>query len=245
MPADETLDYAERWLLDSLRVIRPSFAVYQVTVDMTGALRQLEDLRQAGVAASTTHLLVRAAARALAANPALHQVIAGSRRLRPARVDIGLSITGETFIAPVVVLEGADQKSVADLAAETARRVPGVRKADQEKLRSLRKWGRFMPFGFGRRAIMRILFGSPAFRQKSAGTFQVSTAPVEWAATSVFVASGVLVGGQVWSRVVAIDGQPQVRPVMNITLSGDHGVWDGRAAARFLATVKSELEHAS
>jgi pyruvate/2-oxoglutarate dehydrogenase complex dihydrolipoamide acyltransferase (E2) component len=28
----------------------------------------------------------------------------------------------------------------------------------------------------------------------------------------------------------------------SITLSGDHGVWDGRAAARFLAAVQSELE---
>src|SRR4051794_2575360 len=137
MPADESLDHAERWLLDSLRVLRPSFVVYQVTVDMTNALRQLEELRRAGVAASTTHLLVRAAAQGLAANPALHQVIAGSRRLRPQRVDIGLSISGETFIAPVLILEGADQKSVAELAAETARRTPEVRRADQQKLQSL------------------------------------------------------------------------------------------------------------
>ena len=245
MSADDSLDHAERWLLDSLRVLRPSFVVYQVTIDMTNALRQLEELRQAGVAASTTHLLVRAAALGLAANPALHQVIAGSRRLRPARVDIGLSITGETFIAPVLILEGADQKSVAEIAAETARRVPEVRRADQQKLQSLRRWGGWVPFGFLRRAIMRLMFASPAFRQKNAGTFQVSTAPVEWAATSVFVASGVLVGGQVWSRVVAIDGQPQVRPTMSVTLSGDHGVWDGRAAARFLAAVKSALERPS
>lgn len=245
IPADESLDHAERWLLDSLRVLRPSFVVYQVTVDMTAALRQLEELRKGGVAASATHLLVRAAALALAANPALHQVIAGSRRVRPGRVDIGLSITGETFIAPVLVLEGANEKSIAELAAETARRVPEVRRMDQEKLRSLRRWGRLVPFGFLRRAIMRVLFASPGFRQKNAGTFQVSTAPVEWAATSIFVASGVLVGGQVWSRVVAIDGQPQVRPMMAITLSGDHSVWDGRAAARFLATVKTGLEQAS
>jgi pyruvate/2-oxoglutarate dehydrogenase complex dihydrolipoamide acyltransferase (E2) component len=29
---------------------------------------------------------------------------------------------------------------------------------------------------------------------------------------------------------------------MTLTLSGDHGVWDGRAAARFLAAVQGELE---
>ena len=52
-------------------------------------------------------------------------------------------------------------------------------------------------------------------------------------------------GGQVRSRVVAIEGQPAVRPVMTLTLSGDHGVWDGRAAARFMATVKADLESSS
>src|SRR5688572_5245730 len=106
---------------------------------MTRALQQLEGLRRAGTMATATHLLVRAAARALAANPLLHQVIAGSRRRRPARVDIGLSITGETFIAPVLVLEGADQKTVAELAAETARRVPEVQAADREHLRAPRR----------------------------------------------------------------------------------------------------------
>jgi pyruvate/2-oxoglutarate dehydrogenase complex dihydrolipoamide acyltransferase (E2) component len=48
--------------------------------------------------------------------------------------------------------------------------------------------------------------------------------------------------GQVRSQVVAVDGQPAVRPMMTMTLSGDHGVWDGRAAVRFMATVKADLE---
>lgn len=209
---------------------------------MTQALRELDELRRAGVMASTTHQLVRAAAVALAANPALHQLVVGSRRLRPTRVDIGLSVSGETFVAPVLVLEGADRKTVAELAAETALRVPEVQAADREKLRGLRRWGWLAPFGFMRRAIMRLMFGQVGFRRQAAGTFQVTTVPVESSATSVFVAAGVLVGGLVSSRVVVVDGQPAVRSMMTITLSGDHGVWDGRAAARFLAAVRSALE---
>ena len=99
-----------------------------------------------------------------------------------------------------------------------------------------------MPFGFARRAILRLLFSSPQFRRKGTGTFQVSTVPADWALTSTFSTAGVLMGGQVWSRVMVVDGQPAVRPTMILTLSGDHGVWDGRAAARFMAAVKSELE---
>jgi pyruvate dehydrogenase E2 component (dihydrolipoamide acetyltransferase) len=194
------------------------------------------------VQATTTHLLVQAVARALAANPDLHQLIAGNRRHRPDRVDIGLAITAEKFVGAPLVLEGADQKTVPEIAAEIARRVPEVQQADQQMLRTLRRWGWLLPFGFMRRALLRLLFTSPKFRRKGAGTFQVSTVPSDWALTSTFSSAGVLVGGQVRSRVVVIDGEPAVRPVMTLTLSGDHGIWHGQAAARFLAAVKAELD---
>jgi pyruvate/2-oxoglutarate dehydrogenase complex dihydrolipoamide acyltransferase (E2) component len=171
-------------------------------------------------------------------------MIAGTKRYRPERVDIGLSVTGETFVAPVLVIEGADQKTVPEIVAEIAARAPAAREEDQKLLGALRRWGRLVPFGFLRRAILRLLFTSAAFRRKGAGTFQVSTVPGDWAFTSTFATAGVLVGGQIWSRVVAINGQPAVRPVMTITLSGDHGVWDGRAASRFMASVKADLERA-
>jgi pyruvate/2-oxoglutarate dehydrogenase complex dihydrolipoamide acyltransferase (E2) component len=240
--AGEPLDYAERWLRDGLRVLHPALSVLQMTVDMTNATHRIDELRRSGVAATSTHLLVHAAARALANNRGLHQLIAGTKRYRPERVDIGLSVTGETFVAPVLVIEGADQKTLPEIVAEIAARAPAAREEDQKLLGALRRWGWLVPFGFLRRAILRLLFTSAAFRRKGAGTFQVSTVPGDWALTSTFATAGVLVGGQVWSRVVAIDGQPAVRPVMTITLSGDHGVWDGRAAARFLASVKADLE---
>ena len=239
---NEPLDHAERWLRDGLHVLRPALSVYQFSVDMTNALAQLDSLRREGVHASATHLLIRAAARALAANPALHQIVAGRRRYRPGRVDIGLSVAGETFVAPVLVIEGADQKSVAEIAQETATRTPQVRAQDQQMLAALRRWGRLLPFAFLRRALLRLLFSSPTFRRKGAGTFQISMVPSDWALTSTFATAGVLVGGQIASRVVAVDGQAVIRPMMIVTLSGDHGVWDGRAAARFMAAVKSELE---
>lgn len=241
-PRAEPLDHAERWLRDSLQVLRPPFSVLQSSVDMTHALQQLDELRRSGVSASTTHLLVRAAARALAAHPDLHQMIAGSQRHRPARVDIGLSVTGDTFVSPVLVLENADQKSVAMLAAEMTARVPEVRQEDKRKLEALRRWGRLAPWSFLRRALFRWLLTRAAFRRQMAGTFQVTTVPVDWGLSSVFVASGVLVAGQVCQRVVVVDGQPAVRPLMTLTLCADHGVWNGSDATRILAAIKTELE---
>ncbi len=244
-PADETLDYAERWLRDGLAVLRPALSVDQVVADMTEASKRLDELRRRGVQANYTHLLVRAAAVSLARNRALHQILAGNRRHRPARVDIGLSVSGDTFVAPVMVLERANEKSIEELVEEIARRVPEIRDADRQMLALLRRWGRVIPFGWLRRAVLRLLFTSPQFRMKGAGTFQVSTVPADWALTSTFATAGVLVGGQVSSRVIVVEGQPAVRPVMALTLSGDHSIWDGRAAARFLAAVKMELERAS
>lgn len=243
-PRTESLDYAERWMRDGLRSLRPAaVGAYAISVDMSNALRRLDRLRrQAGVRATTTHLLVQATARALAQNPDLHQIIVGTRRHHLGRVDIGLSVSGEIFVDPIVVIEGADKKSVADIAAEIARRVPQVQEDDRKLLRLLRRWGWLVPFGFLRRAVLRMLFSSAAFRRKGAGTFQISTGSVDWVYGSIFSAVGLLIAGEVRSQVIAKDGQPAVCPVMKLTLSCDHGIWDGRGASRFLAAVQTELE---
>jgi len=241
-PAAERLDYAERWLRDGLAVLRPALSVCQVTVDMTGPLAELERLRKSGVAASPTHLLVHAAARVLAGDPQLHQMIAGNVRHRPASVDIGLSVTGETFVSPVLIIEEAETKSVEEIAVETARRAGEARDSDAEFRQMLKKWGWVIPWGWMRRGVLRALNTQPAFRRRAGGTFQISMVPTDWGLTSVFPTGGVLMGGQTIPRVVACNGQPVVRPTMALTLSCDHGVWDGRAAAKFLAGVRTKLE---
>jgi pyruvate/2-oxoglutarate dehydrogenase complex dihydrolipoamide acyltransferase (E2) component len=242
-PGSGSLDYAERWMRDGLRALRPAaVGAYQCTVDMSQALQRLNSLRREGVFATPTHLLVRSTAKALAENPDLHQMITGVRRFRPEQVDIGLSISGEIFVDPVIVVERADQKSVGEIAAEISRRVPEVQEADRKLLRVLRQWGWVIPFGFLRRAILRLLFMSSTFRRKGVGTFQVSTASVDWVFGSVFSTAGLLIAGEVRSQVVVKDGQPAVCPVMKLTLCCDHGVWDGRGASRFLVAVQTELE---
>lgn len=244
-PAEGRLDFADRWLRDGLQVLHPSVSVLQVTVDMTHALERLAILRRAGTAASATHLVVHAVGRTLADNPALHQLIAGNRRVRPTHVDVGLSVAGESFVAPVLVLEGADKKSIEALVEETTRRAPEVRKNDAQMLALLRRIGWLVPLAVLRRALLRLLFRSPGFRRKGAGTFLVSPVAVDWACTAVFATTGVLFPGAVLQKVVAIDGQPVVRPMMTLTLSVDHGVWDGRAATRFISSVKAALERAA
>ncbi len=54
--------------------------------------------------------------------------------------------------------------------------------------------------------------------------------------------AAVLAVGRIADRVVAVDGQPAVRPMMTITLSSDHRVVDGAQAAAFLNDLATALE---
>ncbi|MCU1340152.1 MAG: Dihydrolipoamide acetyltransferase component of pyruvate dehydrogenase complex [Bryobacterales bacterium] len=55
--------------------------------------------------------------------------------------------------------------------------------------------------------------------------------------------AAVLAVGRITDRVVAVNGQPAVRPVMTITLSSDHRVVDGAQAASFLNDLAGALEN--
>ena len=54
--------------------------------------------------------------------------------------------------------------------------------------------------------------------------------------------AAVLAVGRITDRVVPVDGQPGIRPMMTITLSSDHRVVDGAQAAAFLNDLAETLE---
>jgi pyruvate dehydrogenase E2 component (dihydrolipoamide acetyltransferase) len=54
--------------------------------------------------------------------------------------------------------------------------------------------------------------------------------------------AAILAVGSIEDKVVAVGGQPVVRPRMEITLTADHRAVDGATGAQFLATVKEYLE---
>src|SRR5205807_9217134 len=56
--------------------------------------------------------------------------------------------------------------------------------------------------------------------------------------------AGILAVGAMKDRVVAVNGQPAVRPMMTLTLSCDHRVVDGVRGAAFLNDVVDLLKQA-
>jgi pyruvate dehydrogenase E2 component (dihydrolipoamide acetyltransferase) len=57
--------------------------------------------------------------------------------------------------------------------------------------------------------------------------------------------AGILAVGRVADRVIAVDGEPRVRPTIILTLSCDHRKVDGARAARFLSDLAEALEEPS
>jgi pyruvate dehydrogenase E2 component (dihydrolipoamide acetyltransferase) len=54
--------------------------------------------------------------------------------------------------------------------------------------------------------------------------------------------AAILAVGRIADRVVAVDGQPAVRPAMTVAGSFDHRVVDGARAAEFLDTLAALAE---
>ena len=54
--------------------------------------------------------------------------------------------------------------------------------------------------------------------------------------------AAILAVGRIADRVVAIDGQPAIQPMMTLTLSFDHRAVDGARGAQFLGTLADYIE---
>lgn len=235
--------HGERWFLDGFSVIGAPGGVLTRMCNMSRAKVLLARLKEQGIQATYTHLFVRATALALARCPDAHQMVCGYRRLRPARVDIGLSVAGQTSFAPVLVIEDAFAKKLPDLVDFLKEQIPKTREKEARDLAGMRKTGWLVPFGFLRRAILRLLGNLFWFRRKLVGTFQVTVLRDADTVTPLLFYSGAALGvGAVRDRVVAHLGQPVVAPTAVLSMTFDHRTLDGKRTTDLLATVCSILE---
>ncbi len=245
-PHTRSLDHAERWFNDGFAVCRPPSFHESIEVNMTKMSALIQEFRLRGVRITFTQIFVRAAALALRANPALHSMICGAKMYSPTQVDIALSVDADTPLAPVLIIENAENKSLPAIAAEIAEKTPLVQAEHRKMISVLQHWGWLVPSGFLRRQFLRLFYRSFRFRRKGSGTFQVSViGGVDYAATSAFNGCGVLFAGKVRERAIAVDGKVAICPTVILTCSADHRIWSGCSAARFLQAVKAILERDS
>jgi 2-oxoacid dehydrogenase/acyltransferase catalytic subunit len=238
----ESLSLDERWFADARTVAEAPGGFLERMVDMTAATSWLATLHEAGLPATVTHLIVRAAALALARNPDLHQTVCGYRKLIPGSVDIGLTTPGPTTYAPVV-LAAVDEQPLEVLIPAMDAALASARERERRTLGSLR-WLRWLaPFGFLRRFLLRLAQKTFWFRRRMAGTFQVSFAPTADVVVPLrFYTGSALGAGRVRDLVVAVGGQLEVRRMMTLTLIADHVAMDGVRVGTLLNAIAAILE---
>jgi len=166
-----------------------------------------ETEKSRGVKVTLTDLLVALVARALAKHPRMNASwIDESIRHNP-EINVALAVAVEEgVVAPV--LHGADRSSIGDLATQ------------RRELAERAKAGRLQPADI------------------TGGTFTISNLGMygvdSFTAIIVPPQAAILAVGRVGDRVVAINGNAVVRPMITLTLSTDHRVADGARAALFL-----------
>jgi pyruvate dehydrogenase E2 component (dihydrolipoamide acetyltransferase) len=167
-----------------------------------------------GVKLTVTDMLVSLVARTLRNH---HRVnaswVANQVRENPAiNISLAIAVDGGV-VAPVI--HNADRATLVDIAAT---RTELAERARAAKLRPADlSDGTFTISNLG-------MFGVDAFSA-------IITPPQ----------AAILAIGRIADKVVAVDGQPAVRPMMTLTLSSDHRVMDGARAAEFLSDLSNSI----
>jgi pyruvate dehydrogenase E2 component (dihydrolipoamide acetyltransferase) len=166
---------------------------------------------------SVTHtdLLVKAAAEALARHPGVNASWRDGTLARSSDVNVGIAVAiDEGLVVPVV--HGADRLGLDEVAARRTELVAAARE------------GRLRP------------------EDVSGGTFTISNLGMYGVDAFLAIVNApqgaILAVGRIADRVVALDGQPAVRPLLTLALSFDHRVVDGARGAEFLDTLAAFVE---
>jgi pyruvate dehydrogenase E2 component (dihydrolipoamide acetyltransferase) len=193
----------------------PHFYLFR-EVDASRLATWRDRAREASGARLTyTDLLVKLVAAALRRHPGVNAAWRDGAIVRNADVDVGLAVAVDDGLV-VPVLRRADTLGLAEIAAA---REDLVGRAQAGRLRPADiQGGGFTISNLG-------MYGVDAF--------QAILNPPQ---------AAILAVGRVAERVVAVGGQPAVRPTMMLTLSCDHRALDGARGAQFLATLAGLIE---
>jgi pyruvate dehydrogenase E2 component (dihydrolipoamide acetyltransferase) len=170
--------------------------------------------RERGVKLSHTDLLIAAVARALEKHPLVNASWAGSGIQQHPEINVGIAMAvDDGVVAPAIA--ATNKKKLGEIAVL---RGDLTARARANKLRPADLAG-------------------ATFTISNLGMYQVD------AFTAIIVSpqAAILAVGRITDRVVAVDGKPAVRPMMTLTLSCDHRVFDGARAALFLNDLAAAI----
>lgn len=196
---------------------------FTARVDTT-ALEQLRRLLNErseqlnGQHVSLTVLFVRIAAQTLRQHRWINSVLRGDEIILFPYINVGIAVAiPEGLIVPVI--QNADQKEIETLAGEVN---DLTQKAREKKLQPT---------------------------DVANGTFTISNlGPFGIEQFNAIILPGqaaILAIGASQAEVVPVEGRPEIRPILRMTLSVDHRIVDGAQAAHFMMDLKSAMEFPS
>jgi len=172
-------------------------------------------VKRTGVRVTYTDLLVKLVAAAIGQHPGVNASWQDGRIVRQADINIGLAVAIDDGLT-VPVIHHADRLGLAELVTE---REALVGRAQAGKLRPTDiTGGGFTISNLG-------MYGVDGFTA-------IVNPPQ----------AAILAVGRIADRVIALNGQPAVQPMMVLTLSCDHRALDGARGAQFLATLAELVE---
>lgn len=168
-----------------------------------------------GIKPTFSDLLIRAVALALAENRMMNSSFCGTHIEIHSDINIGLAVALEDGLI-VPNIKNADKKSITEIAAE--------RKAMVDRARA----GKLLP------------------EEYSGGTFTISNMgqyPVQEFTPIINLPEAAILGvGTIVDKVVPVDGNIGIRPMMAISVTSDHRHIDGATCGKFMKSLKEILE---
>ncbi len=221
-PADTEMSTIWRVMVErmsaSWATVPHFYLIRDVSADALGDMRKriapaVE--KRAGVKPTYSDLLVKLVAATLRDHPRVNAAWADGKIQLSPEIHIGLATAVEVGLI-VPVIHYADRLTIGEIAFQ---RQDLVARANAGKLRPADvSGGTFTLTNLG-------MYNVDAFNA-------IVNAPQ----------AAILAVGRIADRVVAVDGQPAVRPMLTMTLSCDHRVVDGARAARFLDDLARLVE---
>ena len=227
----------------------------RLAIDATALLQFVADQRaQTGVRVSITHVVGKAAARAMREVPEAHSRVSFGRIVPFPSCDVGFAvdIAGQD-LAPVKVT-GADTLSVAEIARVLEAGAATLRSGTDRAYVTTTRLARVLPtplirLVLGLASVVNGGIGLGAFGQprfplgsvfiSNVGAFgldEVLLAQVPFARVPVYICVG-----RVHDAALVVDGAVAVRPQLVLTFTSDHRIVDGAQAGRFVSSVKAAL----
>ena len=189
-----------------------------ITVDMSRALplrERLVELHGEGVKPTISDLITKICAAALMRHRAVNALYKGDAVELYPTANIGIAVAVPNGLV-VPVIPGCERKSIAEIAGTRAALVGRAREGKLQQA------------------------------DLDGGTFTISNLGMYGIERFIAVLNppqaAILAVGSIEDKVVPIDGQPAVRPRLELTLTCDHRAVDGATAAEFLRDVKAFLE---